>query len=333
MPRRHLLACVLASGLSLAAATAHAEPRLALPVACAIGDTCFVQQWPDMDGGPGAADPFCGSAAYDGHDGLDIRVRSMADVAKGVAVVAAAAGTVKGVRDALPDKLAAGAAGREAVRGVECGNGVVIDHGEGLETQYCHMRRGSVSVKSGEWVEAGQKLGEIGASGAAEFPHVHFSVRRGGEKIDPASGRAIGSGCGRGAPFAGTLFDEGAVKALSGSSTSVLGLGLAGAPVDYGALVIKGAPPVPHAGGDASLVWAWISNLRKGDTLAFRMVSPDGQTFFEGSGEPLPGNQAVYSAFAGRKRPLLPGRWTVSVEVIRDGVGVSSKRSEIEVTG
>lgn len=320
--------------LGLCASQARAEFRIGLPVACMIGEDCFVQQWPDMDGGPGAADPFCGMAAYDGHDGLDIRLRSMADVARGVAVVAPAAGTVKGVRDAMPDRLLGPTQqSRDTVKGVECGNGMVIDNGDGWETQVCHLRRGSVVVKTGDRVEAGTKLGEIGASGAAEFPHVHLSVRRNGEKIDPATGHAVGSGCSTGPAFAGTLFEPGAVAALSKGSTAVLGLGVAGGPVDYGRLVIEGAPPTPPAGGDASIVWAWVTNLRKGDTLAFRMTAPDGTTFFEGSSAPLERNQAVYSGFAGRKRPLAPGLWTVSVDVIRNGEAVISQRREIAVAG
>ncbi|RIY00098.1 M23 family metallopeptidase [Aureimonas flava] len=320
--------------LGAGAPPARAEFRLGLPVTCTIGTDCFVQQWPDMDAGPGASDPFCGMAAYDGHDGLDIRLRSMADVARGVAVVAPAAGTVKGVRDAMPDRLIGPTqAGRDSVKGVECGNGVVIDHGDGWETQVCHLRRGSVGVKTGDRVETGARLGEIGASGAAEFPHVHLSVRRNGEKIDPATGHAVGSGCSTGPAFAGTLFQPEAVAALEKGPTGVLGLGLAGAPVDYGRLVVDGAPPAPPAGGDAAIVWAWVTNLRKGDALAFRMVAPDGTPFFEGSSAPLERNQAVYSAFAGRKRPLLPGRWTVSVEVIRNGEAIASQRREVEVAG
>ncbi|WP_279482015.1 M23 family metallopeptidase [Aureimonas sp. SK2] len=322
------------SALCCGSGMARAEFRLGLPVACAIGEECFVQQWPDMDAGSGATDPFCGMAAYNGHDGLDIRVPSMADVARGVAVVAPAAGTVKGVRDAMPDRLIGPtAADRATVADVECGNGVVIDHGEGWETQLCHLRRGSVAVETGDRVEAGARLGEIGASGAAEFPHVHLSVRRNGEKIDPATGKTVGSGCSTGPTFAGTLFDKQAVAALAKGPTDVLDLGLAGAPVDYGRLVVEGAPPTPPAGGEASIVWAWVTNLAKGDTLAFRMVAPDGTPFFEGSGAPLERNQAVYSGFAGRKRPLAPGRWTVSVEVLRDGEAVASQTRAVEVKG
>ncbi|WP_416357992.1 M23 family metallopeptidase [Aureimonas phyllosphaerae] len=333
--RRHaIIAALAAAALGTGIPAARAEFRLGLPVACTIGQDCFVQQWPDMDAGPGASDPFCGMAAYDGHDGLDIRVRSMADVARGVDVVAPAAGTVKGVRDAMPDRLIGSTReSRDSVKGVECGNGVVIDNGDGWETQVCHLRRGSIRVKTGDRVEAGTVLGQIGASGAAEFPHVHLSVRRNGEKIDPASGRTVGAGCSSGPAFAGTLFDPAAVAALSKGSTAVLGLGLAAAPVDYARLVVEGGPPTPPAGGNAAIVWAWVNNLSKGDTLAFRMTAPDGTPFYEGSSPPVDSNKAVYSAFAGRKRPLAPGPWTVAVDVVRNGETVVSGSRRIDVKG
>ncbi|MBB3997386.1 M23 family metallopeptidase [Aureimonas pseudogalii] len=328
----------LASAAALLAAlagpaAAQALPPLELPVTCAVGIDCFVQQLPDMDPGPGASDPFCGSAAYDGHDGVDIRLRSMRDVAGGVPVVASAAGTVRGVRDEKPDRLASTPQARDAVKGTECGNGVVVDHGDGWETQYCHMRRGSVAVKPGELVAAGTKLGEIGASGLAEFPHVHLSVRRNGEKIDPVSGRTVGGGCLATATEAATLFAPAPAAILARSTTAILDAGLAGGPIDYARLVMEGAPPVPKAGGEASIVWGWFANLRAGDTVAFRMSDPAGAVFFEGSSEPLPGNKAAYSAFAGRKRPLQAGRWSVAVEVLREGVAVARTERTIDVAG
>src|SRR5690606_24393904 len=78
-----------------------------LPAACSLGEDCFVQQFPDMDAGPAATDPFCGAATYDGHDGLDLRVPTMPDIERGVPVVAMADGIVLRLRDGVADRLAA----------------------------------------------------------------------------------------------------------------------------------------------------------------------------------------------------------------------------------
>ena len=73
----------------------------------------------------------------------------------------------------------------ELLKGRECGNGVVLRHKGGWETQYCHLKQGSVLVKSGQEVWAGQELGFVGQSGKAAFPHVHLSVRKDGKVVDP----------------------------------------------------------------------------------------------------------------------------------------------------
>ncbi|WP_062015521.1 M23 family metallopeptidase [Aureimonas sp. AU4] len=328
----------LARGLlALSAAGAQDAPArppvtLALPVACALGTDCFVQQFPDMDAGPGASDPFCGTAAYDGHDGLDIRLLSMRDVARGVAVLAPAAGTVRGVRDGMEDRFASTPALRAAIRGTECGNGVVIDHGEGVETQVCHLRKGSVAVRAGRRVEAGERLGEVGASGLAEFPHVHLSVRQGGRKIDPVSGRPVGSGCRADETMAASWFSPEARRALlAHPPTAVLAAGLSGAPVDYDRLVTDGPPPAPAAGVPATLAYGWFANVRGGDRIRLELTAPDGSIFMTQESEPLAGAKAAYSAFAGRRQALRPGLWHVRTQVLRDGAAVASREATVEV--
>ena len=152
--------------------------KLAWPAACTLGDTCHIQQYPDHDPGPAATDFTCGTLSYDGHDGTDIALPTRAAMAAGVQVLAAAPGTVKGARDGIADFAA-------KVTGRECGNGVLIEHQDGWQTQYCHMRQDSVLVRPGDRVETGTPLGLIGQSGMADFPHVHLSVRHNGAKIDP----------------------------------------------------------------------------------------------------------------------------------------------------
>jgi len=169
-------------------------PELSLPVACEPGRTCFIQSFVDVDTGTGAQDFACGSATYDGHKGTDFRVLSVAAAHRGVDVLASAVGIVKAVRDGMDDALASEATRRE-IAGRECGNGVVLDHGGGWETQYCHMLRGSIAVKAGERVARGERLGHVGYSGLAEFAHLHLEVRRDGQPIDPFSGRAQSEPC------------------------------------------------------------------------------------------------------------------------------------------
>ena len=63
------------------------------------------------------------------------------------------------------------------------GNCVKLDHGAGYETLYAHLA--TVSVKHGEQVAAGQVIGTMGNTGNSYGAHLHFEVRKQGEKIDP----------------------------------------------------------------------------------------------------------------------------------------------------
>ncbi|WP_062234189.1 M23 family metallopeptidase [Aureimonas sp. N4] len=333
MSLRHFALAGLLTGLTLSAPPAEADDtrRLQLPVACAIGQDCFVQQLPDMDPGPGATDPFCGTAAYDGHDGIDIRVLSMRDIERGVPVVAALGGTVRGGRDGMSDRLANTKELRDAVKSVECGNGVVIAYGQGLETQYCHMRRGSVRVKPGQRVEAGQVLGEIGSSGLAEFPHVHLSVRRNGAKIDPISGRAVGGGCLADDTERTTLFTPEAAELLARPTTQLLAMGLAGEVLDYDKLASDGPPPTAGANAPMTVGWGWFANLHGGDRVRFGLTDPAGTKVLDTLTEPLDRNKAVYSGLAGLRRPPTPGTWVLEVAVERDGTALLHRTQRIEI--
>lgn len=62
------------------------------------------------------------------------------------------------------------------------GNCVVIDHAAGWRSQYFHLS--DVDVRSGERVEQGQKIGEVGSTGRSTGPHLHFQLGRGSEAVD-----------------------------------------------------------------------------------------------------------------------------------------------------
>ena len=60
---------------------------------------------------------------------------------------------------------------------------VVIDHGHGLTSTYIHLSR--IAVEEGEWVDQGQMIGRVGASGRATGPHLHWGMEWFDRHIDP----------------------------------------------------------------------------------------------------------------------------------------------------
>ena len=65
------------------------------------------------------------------------------------------------------------------------GNSVLLDHGFGYKTRYAHLN--SVSVIEGMKVKRGDRIGDVGQSGRASGPHLHYEVIYKGERVNPAN--------------------------------------------------------------------------------------------------------------------------------------------------
>ena len=66
------------------------------------------------------------------------------------------------------------------------GNYIKIDNGGGIVTGYAHIVSGGFNVGYGQWVNAGDVIAYVGATGLADGYHLHFEVYQWGTRIDPA---------------------------------------------------------------------------------------------------------------------------------------------------
>lgn len=313
-------AALLALSLTLAPPVVASDFLLGLPVDCALGQTCFIQNFVDRDPGPDVLDYQCGGLSYDGHKGTDFRVPTLADMARGVNVLAAAPGVVRGMRDGVPDD-----GPTAATKGKECGNGVVVRHADGWETQYCHLKSGSIRVQTGQRITAGTVLGQIGLSGKSEFPHLHLSLRQNGEVVDPFDLSPAAS-CGENGE---SLWQD----PLTYQAGGLLGGGFNAAVPDYSEIKTGIANQSPLGTNAPALVfWAHAFGGQKGDILTLTVDGPEGRLVDHRA--TLSKDQAEFFRAAGKRLPTTGwplGAYTGTATLIRNGTEISQFTSPMTI--
>ena len=292
---------------------AAGTPKLVLPIDCELGTSCHIQQFVDRDPGNGARDFTCGPLSYDDHKGTDFGLPDLAAMKRGVEVLAAAPGRVRAARDGMSDKGYSKETAAE-IQGRDCGNGVVIDHGDGWETQYCHMRMGSIIVARGEQIRQGQPLGLVGMSGRTEYPHLHLSVRHNGSVVDPFDPGSL-STCGHQARE--TLWQD----TLDYEPGGILTIGFSDDVPNFEAIKAGGYAVAMLPGQAAAIVLSgFIFGGQSGDVIDILIKGPDGIVVEHSA--LLKKTQAQLFRAAGKRRPdagWTPGIYSGSVKLIRAG--------------
>ncbi|MCF0241041.1 MAG: M23 family metallopeptidase [Treponema sp.] len=106
------------------------------------------------------SDPFSGKSTY--HKGLDYACPT------GTGIYASMGGTVKYVGESWL-----------------YGKHVIIDHGNGYQTLYAHMSK--ITATKNTHVTQGTRIGDVGSTGYSTGPHLHFTVYKNGNPVNPAS--------------------------------------------------------------------------------------------------------------------------------------------------
>jgi murein DD-endopeptidase MepM/ murein hydrolase activator NlpD len=302
---------------------------LALPIKCQPGVSCFFQNYVDHDASDKVRDYRCGGRSYNGHDGTDIRIRNLEIQQQGVEVLAAAPGRVVGGRNDMED-ISVKTAGKAAIAGKECGNGVLIEHEGGWSTQYCHMAKGSVRVKPGDQLTTGRPIGLVGLSGDTEFFHLHFTVRHGGKIVDPFAYGAPENSCGGGRSIWATSLGE----QMQYRPREIIDYGFAGiAPtmelIESGEI---GRHSITSA-SDALVAYVRAIGLQAGDQQFLTVQGPGGAAVSAANLPALDRDKAQYLVIAGKKRTEAAwpaGRYTATYRLTRDGAEVLRKTFDVE---
>jgi len=317
---------------ALSSHTANAL-ELTPPVKCRPQAGCNIQNYVDVDPGPDARSFACTGATYDGHKGTDFRTPPARIGRSKASVVASAPGIVHAMRDGMSDSLKLTNADRIAIKGKECGNGVVIAHARGWTTQYCHMQRGSVSVRKGDVVARGQKLGVVGLSGDTAFYHVHLVVRKGRRVIDPFLGRRTRAGC---VPEIGhhrdVLWARRTIPGVADKGTRIFQAGFSEQAVSQSDLELLNIAPFTATSSAAVFFANWL-HLRKGDRVITRLKGPGGLEA-ETASPPADTFKAQFRAFIGKKRRSKSwprGTYIGETAVIRDDRVLRGHRETFEL--
>ena len=324
---------VAISAITFNSITPHAQdkPSFIFPVECTLNENCWTANYVDVNPNTNEVKDFtCGPRSYDGHKGTDFALKNRQVMRQGVDVLAARDGTVERLRDSEDDtpksetQIAAIKKNRK-----ECGNGVFIDHGAALKTVYCHMKKGSITVKVGDQVSAGDKIGEIGQSGMAEFPHLHFGIIWENGVIDPYTGLTNQEGCGLNR---GALWTD--PDSMSYEQFSIYDGGFRSSAPNFRAIE-EGEynPEALSNSGEALVLWSAFYGLRAGDQIELTITDPAGRVFAQQdiTQEKTRARQYYYTGrkLAGKNMP--PGEYTGTIKVERPNINEKTRSFTVDL--
>lgn len=236
---------------------------LLFPVACRVMTDCWITNHVDLDNNSGRSEDYmCGKKTRDGSLSTHISLGNIQDVTLNMAVIASADGTIDFAGNI----------------GGFCGGRILIDHGGGWESSYCHLNLNTLQVSEGDTVTQGQILGSIGMSGQSSWPHLSFALLRNGMAFDPFSGRTNLEGCSK----KSQPLWAGGMNPLY-EPAQVTNIGFTVEALDNDAILRGNIADVTEiaAATPQLTLWAMLMNVMEGDLITMRVLEPSGRILNE----------------------------------------------------
>ncbi len=235
--------------------TANPPAQLIWPLEGAPFTELYISNYVDVDPTGGILDYTGNDASYDGHTAWDIGAGNFHEMDLGVKLYAAADGTVSHVHDGEFDRYTSWGSPSPTA------NYVKIDHGDGWQTIYWHLRRDSLQVEVGQEVEAGDFIGHMGSSGKSSGAHLHFGLRHHGRVVEPAID-------------ADTYFVD--PLRYVGDAPTVYLSGITNySPSAHSKERPSDVEVFPQTSGQTTYVWARFAGLREDDLVQYVWKKPD----------------------------------------------------------
>ncbi len=257
--------------------------KLSFPAQCQLGQTCYI--------------------APNGDGALNIALPTQAEMQQGVPVVAALAGQVMQSRDGMADNKDTQ---YTIQKGQECGNGILLRDPSGWQAQYCHLKNGSITVKPGDMVKAGQVIGQVGASGKADFPQLYFAVGFNGKAVNP---------------FTPDIW----AQPFKAPAIGLIASGLSTAPVNIQQLQQQTTSKNQFSFDDESVVaWVRVYGLQTGYKQRFEFYQPNGQLYGQAQESDIKQPLRDWLAYGGypikgHMNGVQKGQWKVLYQLLPPG--------------
>jgi murein DD-endopeptidase len=246
------------------------DQKFQFPVNCTLGEDCFILFYPDAYNTTRQADHKCGLRTFDQNQATVITSHSIQQMLNGIAVLAAADGKVTKVKK---DSELSDDDNQYIKNSSEnCGNQVVISHGQGWETHYCFLKPDSILVSEKQLIKKGEQIAEMGSVGYTQsLPNLYFYVYHNNKAVDPFVGPMTYHACNT---VQKPLWDT----MIPYQSINIIGAGVDDRPINRDYITEFGGMHKNRINSTSKNFgfWIFVAGLLDGDEEIFEVYEPGG---------------------------------------------------------